>query len=260
MYDWNNLNIGWGIAKLQCTWGGSQCIGDLLGVAQMRIPTREHWPASTEGKFPALGAIYVCKETLKGSRLFSEAMVLSIPITEYSYRNVEQCRIQQSCDFCVSRGSEGISICFNPLLLTILKVYSPGTCHGLSYWGMSCKIALKWMPQNTSDSKSPLVQVMVNTYRQATRNAPCQCWSRSKSLYNVTIGASWLAYNGFTGEHRQHAVTFNVLADIHKWSLFLLHHWFLLEIRLTTISTISDKCLLERHMKSNKTFFFQKIP
>ena len=58
MYNWNNLNIGWGIAKLKCIWDELQCIGDLCNWWEFLALTARR-AASTEGKFPALRAIYV---------------------------------------------------------------------------------------------------------------------------------------------------------------------------------------------------------
>ena len=52
-------------------------------------------------------------------------------------------------------------------------------------WGISCKIALRWMPLDLTDDKSTLVQVMV-WCRQATSHYLCQCWPRYMSTYGVT--------------------------------------------------------------------------
>ena len=51
--------------------------------------------------------------------------------------------------------------------------------------GISCEIALRWLPQDFIDGKSTLVQVMV-WCRQATSNYLSQCWPRSLSPYGVT--------------------------------------------------------------------------
>ena len=52
-------------------------------------------------------------------------------------------------------------------------------------WGISSKIALKWMPQDLTDDKSTLVQVMA-WCRQATSHYLSQCWPRFMSLYGAT--------------------------------------------------------------------------
>ena len=52
-------------------------------------------------------------------------------------------------------------------------------------WGISCKIALRWMPLDLTDDKSTLVQVMA-WCRQATSHYLSQCWPRSMPPYGVT--------------------------------------------------------------------------
>ena len=52
-------------------------------------------------------------------------------------------------------------------------------------WGISYEIVLTWTPQNLSDDKSILVQVMA-WCRQATSHYLSQCWLRSMSPYGVT--------------------------------------------------------------------------
>ena len=53
----------------------------------------------------------------------------------------------------------------------IFKLISDG-------WGISCKIALRWMPLDLTDDKSTLVRVMA-WCRQATSHYLSQCWPRS---------------------------------------------------------------------------------
>ena len=48
-------------------------------------------------------------------------------------------------------------------------------------WGISYKIFLIWMPLNSTDDKSTLVQVMA-WCRQATSHYLSKCWSRSMLL------------------------------------------------------------------------------
>ena len=52
-------------------------------------------------------------------------------------------------------------------------------------WGISCKIALTWKPQDLTDDKSSLVQLMA-WYRQATSHYLNQSWPSSLSPYGVT--------------------------------------------------------------------------
>ena len=54
-------------------------------------------------------------------------------------------------------------------------------------WGISCGIALIWMPLDFTDDQSTLVQVMAWCHR-ATSHYVSQCWPRSLSPYGVTRG------------------------------------------------------------------------
>ena len=49
----------------------------------------------------------------------------------------------------------------------------------------ACKIVVRWIPQNSIDDKSTLVQVMARC-RQVTSHHLSQCWPRSMSPYGVT--------------------------------------------------------------------------
>ena len=53
-------------------------------------------------------------------------------------------------------------------------------------WGISCKIALRWMPRVLTGDKSTLNQVMA-WCRQATSHYMSQCWPRFMSPYGVTM-------------------------------------------------------------------------
>ena len=59
-------------------------------------------------------------------------------------------------------------------------------------WGMSYEIALRWMPQDLTDDKSTLVQVMAWCC-QAASHYLSQCWPRSMSPYGVTR-PQWVKY------------------------------------------------------------------
>ena len=52
----------------------------------------------------------------------------------------------------------------------------------ISGWGVSCEIALWWMPLDLADDESTLVQEMA-WCRQATSHYLNQCWHRSMSPY-----------------------------------------------------------------------------
>ena len=62
-------------------------------------------------------------------------------------------------------------------------------------WGISCKIALRWMPLDLTDDESTLVQVMAWCC-QATSHYLSQCWPRFMSPYGVTrsqwVNLTWL--------------------------------------------------------------------
>ena len=55
----------------------------------------------------------------------------------------------------------------------------------IMFMGTSCKIALRWIAQNTFDDKSALVEVIA--WRcQAPSHFVSQCWPRSMSPYGIT--------------------------------------------------------------------------
>ena len=64
----------------------------------------------------------------------------------------------------------------NTIFKLIIQNYSLSTC---------CEIALWWMPQNITNKKSRLVQIMA-WCRQATSHYLSQCWPRYLSPYGVT--------------------------------------------------------------------------
>ena len=55
----------------------------------------------------------------------------------------------------------------------------------IGVWRSLYDNALGWIPQNITDDKSTLVQVMA-WCRQSTSHYPSQCWPRSMSPYGVT--------------------------------------------------------------------------
>ena len=89
---------------------------------------------------------------------------------------------------------------------TCLNSLAPGICINnsesiilkhmlrIKFISTACKIALRWVPQNLTNKKSTLVQVMA-WCRQATSHYLSQCWSRSLSPYGVNmpqwVNISW---------------------------------------------------------------------
>ena len=74
-----------------------------------------------------------------------------------------------------------------------------------------CEVSLRCMPQNLTDDKSTLVQVMA-WCRQATSHHLNQCWPKYMSPYGVTR-PQWVKSN---------VIKFrNMLADMIKWGIIL---------------------------------------
>ena len=65
----------------------------------------------------------------------------------------------------------------------------------IDVWGISYEIALRWMPQDLTDHKSTLVQVMAWCH-QARSHYLNQCWPRCPMPYGVTRPqwVKWLAF------------------------------------------------------------------
>ena len=70
--------------------------------------------------------------------------------------------------------------CCNNLKSMIFKLITQN-----SSLGTHCEISLTWMPQNLTNEKSTMVQVMVCCH-EATDHHLSQCWPRSLSRYGVT--------------------------------------------------------------------------
>ena len=71
-------------------------------------------------------------------------------------------------------------ICGYYIKLVIFKLVSR-----INILSISCEIVLRWTPQDLTDDKSTLLQVMARC-RQATSHYLSQCWPRSLSPYGVT--------------------------------------------------------------------------
>ena len=71
--------------------------------------------------------------------------------------------------------------------------------------GISCKIALRWMPLNLIDDRPTLVQVMA-WYRQATSHYLNQCWPRSPAPDGVTRAYELLDQNQHISWYQLHAM------------------------------------------------------
>ena len=76
--------------------------------------------------------------------------------------------------------------------------------------GISCEIALTWKPQDLTDDKSTLVQVMAWCH-QATSHYLSQCWPRSP--YGITK-PHWVIFCWLKG----------LLGSVSHWSWIL--HWY----------------------------------
>ena len=86
-------------------------------------------------------------------------------------------------------------------------------------WGISYKIALRWMPQDLTDDKSTLVQVMAWCH-QATRHYLSQCWPRSMSP-NVLTRPQWVnpeTAGIFFFKMLHHFLVFSSLTIISVWN------------------------------------------
>ena len=108
------------------------------------------------------------------SKLVSDLVYL---MANYVPQNIQwkaQCAISR-CFYSLVPGRFGCN-----LKLIIFKLTSR-----VDILSISCEIALSWMPQDFTDDKSTLVQVM-DWYRQATSYYLDQCWPRSISPYGFT--------------------------------------------------------------------------
>ena len=93
----------------------------------------------------------------------------------------------------------------------------------------ACKIVERWIPQNSTDDKSTLVQVMAWCH-QATSNYLSQCWPRNLSPYGVTrpqwvkkmtwwlysVILSWLIINSIFRNEFQWALKSKSNSNIHS--------------------------------------------
>ena len=82
----------------------------------------------------------------------------------------------------------------------------------------------KWMPQEITDDKSTLVQVMASCH-QATSHYLNKCWSSSMMPYGI-IRPQWVKHFHMPGQNK-HNNTDNVKNNIfiHKKSLIALNKW-----------------------------------
>ena len=94
----------------------------------------------------------------------------------------------------------------------------------LNILSISCEIVLRWTPQDLTDDKSILVQVMA-WCRQATSYYLSQCWPRSLAPYGVTrpqwINKPRLRQNGH-----------HFADDLFKYIFFNENIWISIEISL----------------------------
>ena len=96
----------------------------------------------------------------------------------------------------------------------------------------ACKIVERWIPQNSTDDESTLVQVMAWCH-QATNHYLSQCWSRTMSPYGITMPQwakkmtwwlysviqSWLIINSIFRNECQWALKSKLNSNIHSDAL-----------------------------------------
>ena len=122
------------------------------------------------------------KRVMRPSYLYNSHSYAGINVCSWSHDN---------CIFMI-----GIPI-YRIYSYCIFNSFAPGRCRHIfkiiifkliSWTGISCtacEIAVRWIPWNSIDDKSTLVQVMA-WCRQATSHYLSQCWPRSMSPYGVT--------------------------------------------------------------------------
>ena len=79
----------------------------------------------------------------------------------------------------------GKNVCRGSLSWNQVRVLEVSISRQLRIFKSSYDNVLRWMPQNLTDDKSTLVQVMA-WCRQATSHYLSQCWPRSLSPYGIT--------------------------------------------------------------------------
>ena len=137
---------------------------------------------------------------------------ISFEIQTFSFRKTHLKMLSAKClPFCL--GLNVLSDCscwmlydFHDLLLThwplgnmavILRSIILKLILWINILNASCKVVVMWMPLNSSDGKSTLVQVMPWCY-QAPSHYLRQCWHRSMSPYGITtpqLVNSWYSNN-----------------------------------------------------------------
>ena len=114
-------------------------------------------------------------------------------------------------------------------------------------WGISCEIALRWMPLALTADKSTLVQVMA-WCRQATSNYLRQCWPRDQDLFRhmVSLGHNELRLK------KSRLIKIHMLKE--KGISYILHIlWYLLIHRATETTTSLWFDLSAAHYHNNQT-------
>ena len=101
-------------------------------------------------------------------------------------------------------------------------------------WGISCEIALTWKPQDLTDDKSTLVQVMA-WCRQATSHYLSQCWPSSLSPYGV-IRPQWVNCFNFIFDL---VVPYGITTIWHHWLGYWHVAWWNQAITWTNVPLLS---------------------
>ena len=89
-------------------------------------------------------------------------------------------------------------------------------------WGISCEIALIWMPLDFTNDQSTLVQVMA-WCRQATSHYLSQCWCRSLSPYGVTR-PQWVKRSIAKYAQNMQFLLIHTYFFLFHWLINLFHH------------------------------------
>ena len=125
-------------------------------------------------------------------------------------------------------------------------------------WGVSCKIALRWMSPALTGEKSTMVQVMA-WCRQATSHYLSQCWPKSMLLYGITrpqyVNYTKL-YIGFMPSVRLSHIPCPLCNSYSSgWILFHIRHkWSLTREGVSRIMTFD----LDLYLQGHSAMTFQK--
>ena len=95
-------------------------------------------------------------------------------------------------------------------------------------WGISCEIVLTWTPQDLTDDKSTLVQVMA-WCRQATSHYLSKCWPRFMSPYGVTR-LQWVNESVTSSIHIHFKLRCYPCPIQRGWHIYQIYIWWWISI------------------------------